>query len=368
MKSTGIRIQGEVGMNARAAERAAKLAADNMELAAKGECPLDKIMDAVRAAGEACGLGRAVPSVRELLDSVPATSAASSESNRRRAHALFIRFLGAKAEERVDAVTGEDCRAFVLAQFRQASPRTVEIFRVYLKMAFDKGVRDRVIYGNPWDGVSVAKLAKGAGVSMVSQRREAFTAEEIKRMITDFPAPWNEMVAVAYFCNGLRISDVCLMRWSGVDFGRGVIFLREKKTGKEREILLRDDLRSLLERRQKAALPGDEYVFPSMAERYNHSPSYVSTQFTALLRAFGILPDDDGKPLAGNRHRVSRKSFHSIRHTVVSVARSDSRLTADVVREAVGHSSEEVERGYFSATAEQRAKVGEVLEEALRRV
>ena len=49
----------------------------------------------------------------------------------------------------------------------------------------------------------------------------------------------------------------------------------------------------------------------------------------------------------GRRKRVSAKSFPSIRHTVVSMTRLDASFTPDMVRDAVGHSSEQVERGYF---------------------
>ena len=87
--------------------------------------------------------------------------------------------------------------------------------------------------------------------------------------------------------------------------------------------------------------------------------------FTALLRAHGIIPAVQDEPKEGRRHRVSQKSFHSIRHTVVSCLRADATFTADMVRDAVGHDSEKVERGYFTATMEQRARVGDALADKL---
>ena len=51
---------------------------------------------------------------------------------------------------------------------------------------------------------------------------------------------------------------------------------------------------------------------------------------------------------------MSRKSFHSIRHTVVTMMRSSNMFTADLTRELVGHDSEEIERQYFTATLEAK--------------
>ena len=57
---------------------------------------------------------------------------------------------------------------------------------------------------------------------------------------------------------------------------------------------------------------------------------------------------------------------HGRRHSVVSFARVNPQLTADMVREAVGHTSEAVERGYFAAGDAAKAKVMEVLVETVK--
>ena len=113
---------------------------------------------------------------------------------------------------------------------------------------------------------------------------------------------------------------------------------------------------------------GEAYVFPKMAERYQGQyASRISTDFTGLLKAYGIIgTEKDGEVLSGRKHRVNAKSFHSIRHSVVSFARISPDLTADMVRETVGHSSEAVERGYFAAADAAKAKVMTVLADAVK--
>ena len=63
---------------------------------------------------------------------------------------------------------------------------------------------------------------------------------------------------------------------------------------------------------------------------------------------------------------VSPKSFHNVWHSVVSFARINPQLTADMVRDAVGHRSEAVERGYFAADDAAKAKVMDALVDAVK--
>lgn len=148
-----------------------------------------------------------------------------------------------------------------------------------------------------------------------------------------------------------------------------MVRLREVKTRHERVISLLPVLRErLLAIRAEQGEGVEEFVFPNMAQRYQGQySSRISTDFTGLLKAYGIVDTkEDGEVLEGRRHRVNPKSFHSIRHSVVSFARVNPQLTADMVREAVGHTSEAVERGYFAAGDAAKAKVMEVLNDAVK--
>ena len=348
-------IKGAPGMSARATERAAQLAADNMERVAKGTCSIDAAINVIRAVAVANGMSKAVPSVVELLNSVPRDTRESSERNRERAHKLFIAFMGKRAHERADTVTEEDCRAFVRCSLDRVSCGTVELYRVYLRLAFQKGVRDGFFSRNPWDGVSVKKMAKIAGKKMRAIVREPFTRQEMSTIITKFPAPWCDMAAISLFCRGLRISDVCLMKWEYVDFQRGWIHLpHEKKTNEERDFPIVGYLKVVMERLREKAFPDDEYIFPAMAERYKHSPGYPSSQFTKFLKAFGIVGADADDYAAGGRKNQSVKSFHSIRYTARSWLGADPSITQDEACALTGHKDTDVSTGYFQIATEKQ--------------
>lgn len=353
-KSTGIPLE-EHGKSAKQLRRTAEMQAEAMERLAKGRCTLDEAQDALRAVAVANGISKAVPSVIELLDSVPRDSRESSEQNRARAHKAFIGFLGKRATERVDMVTEEDCRAFVRCSLDRVACGTVEGYRVYLRLAFQKGVRDGFFSRNPWEGVSVKKMAKVAGIKTRSIIRVPFTKQEMDTIIMKFPEPWCDMAAISLFCRGLRISDVCLMKWGYVDFSRGWINLpHEKKTNEERDFPITGYLQEVMERRRAKALPGDEYIFPLMAERYKHSPGYASTQFTGLLKAFGIVGETADDYAACGRKNQSCKTFHSIRHTARSGFGADPNITQDEACALVGHKDKDVSAGYFHIAEEKQ--------------
>lgn len=356
------------GMSAKKAEVMARAQADKMELAAKGAMPLDKLVDSVRSAAEQAGMGGEMPTLREYLDAFPRTASDGSEINRRRAFTVFLEFMGAKSDRRLDLVTVADCEGFCRWALERWSRGTVERHKHALGHAFRRAVEiDDLMRKNPMRAVSLPAVAaavcpeRGAD----KQKRLPFTLAEIHRLIHELPAPWCDMVAVSWYTGGLRLSDVCLMRWASIDWAGGYISLVEKKTRKERCIPLCQGLRDVLVKRRGVA-GADEYVFPNMAHFYlGGAAGYVSTQFTALLRSMGIIEQLEGKT-AGKRHALAAKSFHSIRHAFVTWGRSHGQFTADVIRETTGHESEAVERGYFTCALELKSQVLTAAEQAMK--
>ena len=364
-RSTGSRIEaGAAGRHTRAL---AEQTAAAMEAAASGETPAYKACDAVRKVAEIHGCAGKIPTVREYFAAFPRTASESSEKNRARSFKVFLEYLGADADRRIDTITPAICRDFVRHELRQVARGTVELHRGYVFTAFKRAVEvDDYMSKNPMAAVSLAEEARAVipERGQDQQKRLPFTLEEVRFMIQSFPAPWNDMVAVSFFLGGLRLSDVCTLRWDAVNWREGYVRLVEVKTRKERCLPILPQLRELLMRRLTQSTGGEEYVFPSMAHYYmGSSRTSISTQFTALLRAHGMIGGtvDAGKVKGSKRHAVSAKSFHSIRHTVATYLRGGMTGTAlfspDAIRDTIGHDSEEVERGYFTGTLTMRKNV-----------
>lgn len=366
-RSSQVKIS-QPGKSEKKTESMARIVAEAMEQAAHGTSPIDKLNDAVRKSAEMSGMGGEMPTLREYLGTFPRTASDGSEINRRRAFTVFLEYMDMKADRRLDLVTVADCEGFCRWALERWSRGTVERHKHALGHAFRRAVEiDDLMRKNPMRAVSLPAVAaavcpeRGAD----KQKRLPFTLAEIHRLIHELPAPWCDMVAVSWYTGGLRLSDVCLMRWASIDWAGGYISLVEKKTKKERCIPLCQGLREVLVKR-KGVAGTDEYVFPNMAHFYlGKAAGYVSTQFTALLRSLGIIEQLEGKSV-GKRHKLSTKSFHSIRHAFVTWGKSHGQFTADVIRETVGHESEAVERRYFTCALELKSQVLAAAEQAMK--
>ena len=364
-KSTGVPIKGKDGMTAKQSAKLAQEVADNMERVAKGQTTLLQAATALRSVAQASGMGVKMPSVREYLAKVQGQASPKTESNRKRAFSRFLDYLGKRADMRLDMLTKEDMRGFVRYALALVAVGTVRLYLANISAAMNRAVEDDLLLKSPMPRIDLAKEAAIVNPELKNDKvkRLPFTREELHILMTQFPTPWRDIVLVSWFTGGQRLGDCCCLRWKSVDFDSGVIRFNTDKTGQEICNPIRPTLRARLLQIQKEQGGQEEYVFPNMARKYRNCNSSVSTEFTALLKAWGILESEtDKKALKGDRKSVSRKSFHSIRHSIVTAARSVSSLSADLVRAVVGHESEEVERQYCTPDIREKERMMEAME------
>lgn len=372
-KTTGVPIKGKDGMTAKQAKTYAQQVADSMERIAKGQTTYTHAADALRSVALASGMGTAMPSIREYLTDFQGQAGAKTESNRKRAFKSFMKWMdnhsGKSADIRLDMLTKNDMLAYFRHELTLVSVGTVGLHRTNLAAAFNKAVEDELLMRSPMPvSLNLVKLGKEVNPELGRDKvkRIPFTSDELRLMVNHFPAPWCDMALVAAMTGGQRIGDICCLRWDCIDFAAAALCFTTGKTDKEMDIplhpLLRERLLAIREEQDKQ----EEYVFPNMARRYMRGDSSVSTEFTALLKAWGIVkPATEKKALKGNRKNVSPKSFHSFRHTVVTALRSNPSITADIARSIVGHDSEEIERAYFTASKEDKMRGYDIIAQAI---
>jgi hypothetical protein len=85
------------------------------------------------------------------------------------------------------------------------------------------------------------------------------------------------------------------------------------------------------------------YVMPECAAAYLRSVSALSEEFKRIFKEAGIKTDADGVDSSRKRAFVS---FHSLRHTFVSLA-ANAGVPLAVVQSIVGHSTVDMTRHYF---------------------
>ncbi len=369
----GLDVKGTSSMTARAAKRAAERIATAWKDASTGAITCKQAQDAIAAipqlpplvAKNALERVRALaildaesylPSIRAYLEAYKGDGKAQSETQRKAAFRKFIAFLGDDADRGLDSLTPEACRAFIRAQLQLVAFGTVKHCKAYVAAAFNRAVHEGFLTRSPFARIELAKMATAINPELGQDRteRQPFTPEEMRLLCTQIAIPWREMVLVSFLTGGQRLGDIACLRWEAVDFEKGLVSFQTGKTGKNINAPMTPALRACLQRLYDERMDA-VHVWADMATRYSRSRGVLSVEFVGILRALGI-GEAARTPQKGNRRAVSAKSFHSIRHTVVSMLREGGDFSPDVSRAIVGHDSEAVERAYFTASDEVKLR------------
>ena len=156
------------------------------------------------------------------------------------------------------------------------------------------------------------------------------------------------MVLAGFYC-GQRMGDLICLPWGAVDFAQKQIRLVQSKTGKSIAAPMRAELEVFLkELRMKAGkVKASDFIWPDEAQRYQKfSAGGFSNEFydEVLLPAGLVVSrshaaiERTGDP-DSTRRKVSKVSFHSLRHTFVSLLKITGASQA-TAKELAGHSSD----------------------------
>ena len=229
-----------------------------------------------------------------------------------------------------------------------------EIFHV---LAAKAGLID-----DPWEGVRLH-------ADDCHSRRE-LTLDEIERLMkaaTKAGGEWKRLFTIGIY-TGLRLGDCCCLAWNSVNLERGVIQLIPTKTRKHAHgqpvtIPIHPQLKAELEvvSSGKGEVVSDRinmidkigsvengrvrgvYVNPTLADWYKNSKWRISHGLELIFKAAHI---ETSVKIEGRRTRTPEATFHSLRHTFVSLA-ANAGVPLPVVQSIVGHSSTAMTRHYY---------------------
>ena len=352
---TKAKMEAELKLNA-------QIIANELEKAAKGEKANTEIVHAVAGSSKAKALlkGKAhMQGVDDFLkDWMKSRTEKGAVDRDGKAVRQFLCYLDDRKTLPLDAVTPHHAEEFMAKELERVSSGTVKRYLESLTCAFNSAVSKRIITINPFKGVIPSKSSRND-----RQERDAFSVEEVQKMISDFPNEWPDMIQVCLYTGGQRLGDIAKLKWEQIDLEGGRISMTSEKTKRRMNKPVIEQLKEILQRRHEKKI--NDYVFPLSAMRHSQAgnSSKLSWDFTELLRKHGLIVRHDQKA-QGNRRTLAEKSFHSLRATAVTMLRSMG-VSPDMARYIVGHDSEDIERGYYrpqeEAVAESIAQLGQAI-------
>jgi integrase len=278
-----------------------------------------------------------------LEEKQPSVSVSTYKFYHKAVEKILTYFGERRAAEPINAVTRADLVGFRNALAKEVSSGTANHDLVAIKAIFRTARQTGCIAEDPAELIKpVRELRVGSPLSS----RRPFAIPELQTLLATCDAEWRSMIKIGLYSGG-RLGDIALLRWLNVDLERGELRFEARKTGKRVLIPLVGALRTHIE-----GLPSSDdsraFLHPRAAasmERRNSSAG-ISQQFGELLELAGLRPlKERGGCGAGTRRSFSPLSFHSLRHTAVTLLK-DAGIPQATVMELVGHSTVEMSALY----------------------
>ena len=224
--------------------------------------------------------------------------------------------------------------------------RTYNAHVGFLKSMFNVLAGHAGLRENPW-----ADLPRMSGRT---ESRRRLTAQELERIILDARGNLRAILLVGIY-TGMRLGDVCLLKWSCIDLQGAVIDyvpLKTRNTGKSIRVPIHPVLASTLD--FAAKISESEYVFPVEAETYVRDRRAAALSIRRHFEACGITTTERSSD-SHRRRAIARAGFHSLRHSFVSLCAAGG-VPQVALMELVGHGSPAMTRLYSHAGEDQKRK------------
>jgi integrase len=326
--------------------RLARKAAEEFEKASRGKRSLAQIQKVLLALSQELG-GEPQRTLRVfcqdfLAEKKPSVSVASM----RFYHTVTSRLvahLGERADRPISELTERDLLGMRNKLTESLSAQTTNHIFVGVRTVFKAAQRAKLIAENPAEHIARVREFD----DQHQKKRRPFTIAELQAVLSVADQEWRSMILFGLYC-GARLGDIALLRYSNVDLERNELRFVASKTGKTTIIPL---VGALLE--HIATLPSadneQDFLHPRAAESVTRSnfTASLSLQFGRLLESAGLRPLET----ESTKRRSSPLSFHSLRHTLISVMKTAGVAQATVAA-FVGHGSQQMTNLYTHADRE----------------
>ena len=262
-------------------------------------------------------------------------------------------FLAALGAERISAsvasLTAAEIEVWHRSEIEKGkSASTADYGLKVISAALARAKRLGLLLHNPAEAVRTFGHA--------SESRQPFTDAEVAALLKIASKEWRGMILLAAWA-GLRLADAAGLTWGNVDLEQKTLTFRPSKTkskdGQPLVVSLCSELVTALEALQRGI--GAAPLFPSLHGRKPGSHGGLSNEFARLMKAAGI-DREKGQEKKGKGRQTRAKSFHSLRHTMIS-RMANAEVSADVRKAIAGHSTDSAHQRYthLSLDAQRQA-------------
>jgi integrase len=243
----------------------------------------------------------------------------------------FLDSLGSRADKSLSSLSPSDIEKFRDARTKLGvSAVTIGQDVGLVRRALNTARKQAFILHNPAEGVDLPRAS--------SHERLVFRADEVERLLAVAPPDWKTAILLGYYA-GLRLSDAVSLSWDKVELSEGVLSYTQGKTGKKVEVPIHHDLEEHL---LSIARDDPRGLCPTLAKCVTGGGRGLSNQFADLMGKANI---DCYHVESSRNHKISLKSFHSLRHSFTS-ALANAGISADVRMKLTGHRSVDVHQRY----------------------
>lgn len=245
-------------------------------------------------------------------------------------------------------VTTDRLRDHLHTRLNQTSPATANLERKVLRVFFKRAVDNGSLKVNPIAPIKHFKSARKV-------RRRDFTAEEMKAIYNSALGDFWRYMILGGFYTGMRLGDLTTLRIDEVDFKAGMINREmDKIEGRFIHIPIVPILTAAI--RKQIGVRKIGFVWPEMAHKYEKSGAgWFSNQFYAILTKAGIVEERKNHQAKKNgrasTREASKVSFHSLRHTFVSMLKKTG-ASQTIAKELAGHSTDAISNLYTHTSPE----------------
>lgn len=252
-----------------------------------------------------------------------------------------MKWLGKRADEPLRLFTRADAKDYLL--MRRETNRCTTVIReaCCFKVAFEDAVDREILDRNPWRNIRIP-ADKGAE----KHEPEAFTLEEVRYIIANFPAEWSSAVRCSFETYGQRLADIRLLKWSQFDWDARVVRFVTGKTGRVMAQPMRPEFYAWARAQYEAGgCRDDAFLHPRLAK----ASSTISSEFTMLLDLHGI--GEKRSYTKGNRKAQHTKTFHSVRRAAATQLHA-AGVSMGMAMRLVGHDSSAIHEVYVKPDSE----------------